>query len=639
MNKRNIRFNNTLLNNRLNWLIIGLMLFFNLPIFISQTTVGLDPSYIYLFNIAASKGLKFGTDLFITYGPLGFLVSTQNYDNNIVINIIFWSLMFVIQTFSLYKIIIQRNVNFIITLISFILIIPLYRIGAEYYLLYVIILVISLAWFDRKQLLYFLLACLLTVLMMFIKFSGAIGAISSIILFVLSMIIKDKKKGLQLALFTLCIPILFVLGFMLYNPSFAALKDYVISAMEISTGYNSAMSLFIPTFLYFFETSLAIILSVGYLALMFFLLYKKKDKGLYIQIFIGTIFLTFKHGFVRYDINHSMNFFYYYLALLSVIILNFDNKYFLNKMLKKPKHHILLLSISIIAVLLIFSVNSFRDSVIRIITTKINSILVIPDQIKNNLVDNEKDVLSKEILDSIGTNAVLIYPWELSIDAYNNINSVFMPIPQSYTAYTPYLDKKNADFISNKRKSPKYILFCWENWNDVKGTIDNRFALIESPDTWLQIYRNYSAIYSDKEHYLVLKHKKQVPELEFKKIYSKSFHKSDWIKIPNSKSIITMRANISYNFFGKIMKLLFHVPSTYMEVVYENNILVMKRILPEVLVNPTIISNLPTNMKSAQLLLNGNTDIEKVKMIRLHKNRFAWFLYNDNIEISFFNIK
>ena len=56
-----------------------------LPMVIRQVTPGLDPSWHYILNIAGTKGLKFGTDIVFTYGPLGFVCSAMNFGNNIAI--------------------------------------------------------------------------------------------------------------------------------------------------------------------------------------------------------------------------------------------------------------------------------------------------------------------------------------------------------------------------------------------------------------------------------------------------------------------------------------------------------------------------------------------------------------------------
>ncbi len=612
-----------------------LMLLATLPVFISQTTPGLDPSYIYLLNVASLKGLKFGTDLFITYGPLGFLSSTQNYGINLLINLIFWGFVFALHAISIYKLVIRKNLHFSYTLISFILIIPLYRIGAEYYLLYIISILLSLAWFNNKNIRFFVLACILTVILMFIKFSGAFGAISFIILFCLFKLINEKKAGLKFAFASLSIPILFITGFLFYNPSFSALKDYALNAIEISSSYSSAMS--ISTNAVEIITGLIAVLFfiLSYLTLTYFAIRSDRKSGLFLLIFIGSLFLTFKHSFVRFDPNHKLYFFIYFLSIISIIIISFD----LNriKTLNKKKNNLLITSITLL-IIASLSIGLTPKYYLKASYDKVITFINIPKYINQPIQENKADLIPLQIIDSIGDKKVLIFPWELSMDAYNKINSVFMPIPQAYTAYTSKLDQINAAFIANKKSNPDYILYRWEEWNDEKGSIDNRFPTIESPETWLQIISEFD-LNCVTDNYILLKRKSEKTNLSVKKINTVSRNKNQWINIPESNKIIALKAEVSLNLTGKILNFFYKIPEVNMEVRYYNGNRAIKRILPEVLTNTTIISSIPTDFKTTISFLEKKYNSNRVEQIRIVNNSSFKFLYNEPIEIDFFEIE
>ena len=67
--------------------IVGaiLLTWTTIPITIAEISPNVDMSGMYLLNIAGEKGLKFGTDLMFTYGPLGFLYMTHNIGDNVAI--------------------------------------------------------------------------------------------------------------------------------------------------------------------------------------------------------------------------------------------------------------------------------------------------------------------------------------------------------------------------------------------------------------------------------------------------------------------------------------------------------------------------------------------------------------------------
>ena len=56
-----------------------------MPIYFAKISSGLDPSWIYAINVAGPMGLKFGEDVFFTYGPLGFLCSCAAVGGNAAI--------------------------------------------------------------------------------------------------------------------------------------------------------------------------------------------------------------------------------------------------------------------------------------------------------------------------------------------------------------------------------------------------------------------------------------------------------------------------------------------------------------------------------------------------------------------------
>jgi hypothetical protein len=78
-------------------------------------------------------------------------------------------------------------------------------------------------------------------------------------------------------------------------------------------------------------------------------------------------------------------------------------------------------------------------------------------------------------------------PWEADIAwVYPSINWHPLPIFQSFAAYTPYLDEKNADYIESP-SSPEIIL------RDARQTFQGRNPLFDSPATQLAILCNFRA--------------------------------------------------------------------------------------------------------------------------------------------------
>ena len=66
--------------------------------------------------------------------------------------------------------------------------------------------------------------------------------------------------------------------------------------------------------------------------------------------------------------------------------------------------------------------------------------------------------LPADVRSRIGSSSVDVIPWEAPLAIANHLNYRPRPVPQSYSSYTPRLDRLNARFLDSTN-APDYLLY------------------------------------------------------------------------------------------------------------------------------------------------------------------------------------
>lgn len=244
--------------------------------------------------------------------------------------------------------------------------------------------------------------------------------------------------------------------------------------------------------------------------------------------------------------------------------------------------------------------------------------------------DKREARLPSEFIKAVSQDTAAIYPMEISFtEDIQNYKS--MPVIQAYSAYTSWLDEQNAEFYS-ATNAPKFIVFNTE-------AIDERFPLIECPQTWFEIFRNYDVKlhkdikFSDSDSGLFLLERR--PERKFKseKKITHTYSRNDVISIPDTDNLCIMNADMKLNLMGKIMKTFYKIPAVLMTAEFKDGRVITKRVLPDVLRNDTIISSLILDDNDFLCFMNGDLSAGKVKSIKFTGDGIKY--YSDEIAITF----
>lgn len=582
----------------------------------------LDGGYQYALNRIFTDGIQIGREVIFSYGPLGFLHYPQPIANNLLIGIIFWSLI---------------KLGFIAGLLTIIFSVKKRR----FHIVWIILAILFANFIDVWSLPTFLLIELIILYRLLPKY-GYLAAV--IILSSLTMLIKinylpihssilavfsadlifvKKKHGLGDALIIiLATPLLFMLFWILSQGSISGIAPYLKGMSEISAGNSSAMTVS-PA------NNWSLLLSF---LTLYFLLPVFLGENTAIFLFFLTIipfFLTWKYTFSREDGPHLFNIvnfvLYYYLLilasikrinLLAIICMILSLTFISYHMVILPRFGEPRLPANILGRFANFSgPYNFYRQVLKF------------SQYSNSLVRLSREnvrpfVLDEEIIKVINGKTVDIYPWDLSYIYANNLNWKPKPLLQSYLAFTPWLDEKDAQFFSSIN-APQYLIWTYYHWGGETGSIDGRYLLNDEPLAVMAILNNYQLAFRGEKTALF---KKSTPGMlgEEKPIKRSIESWNQWITVPLEAGVV--RANIIFNksLPGKIKRIVWKEDETFIEYRIKSGIKRF-RLVPDNIINGLWVSPLLNQITPE---FSGET-VEAIRLIHGNKDYIE-----NNMEIN-----
>ncbi len=258
--------------------------------------------------------------------------------------------------------------------------------------------------------------------------------------------------------------------------SFPSWISYLISSLEITSGYSSAMSSVGS------RLTLAIAISELVLISIPLTLIAKKGRLGFSLALLFVLFLDFKHGFVRQDIFHVITFAWSTLIVTTLCITQI-------KSIRVQKLSYLL-DFYILIVAFIFwkplGISIHHTFSPQIVMRNFSYLLNLND-LKSSLIASIATNLALEKLPNkvtsfVGNQKIDLIPWEISLVPANNLNWKPRPIFQSYSAYTTSLD--NTNFRSLSTEPREYIFYSF-------SSIDGRHPFFDQPATFFYVFCNY----------------------------------------------------------------------------------------------------------------------------------------------------
>jgi hypothetical protein len=359
-------------------------------------------------------------------------------------------------------------------------------------------------------------------------------------------------------------------------------------AVEIAQGYSAAMS---------FEGSpphlgRALVGCGGYALLAGLLLWRRSPAGWLALIVSPLVFISFKHGFVRSDIGHVLSLFTILMALVSVLLLSAERR------------RDWVLCLGGFAFVWLLALPAVGESETQW-GAKLRGIALLKGardglrpvfDLSNLRAELERqgeaalrgDALPAKWLAELGDGAktVDVVPWEIAYCPANGLRWSPMPVLQTYSAYTKWLDERNARHFIHERV-PDYVIVNY-------AAIDGRDPLWEAPVTWRAIFTHYEVRRADLEQNILLLRRRRDPvEGAPQTVARAQFTAGEWVSVPPSDTPLYARIEMPLTWRGKLWRTLYRVPPVNIEVVYESGRRNTRRVIPDVAGNGLLMNALP----------------------------------------------
>ena len=565
---------------------------------------GLDGSWAVALNFFHLQGLVFGKEVGFTYGPLGYLILPMPFGPNLAQGLALQATMWAFFVALMAWLVFLRNI-------------PLYRVaifticaifgadilwefgyaGPDFFLALLVLLLMGVSSSERRWLGWYFIAACLAALLMFIKFSTGIGAIASLLLLPLGLLLSDRARAWRAAILAVTLPpALFAAGYLFYQPSLDSLLRYVRAAQDISSSYNTSMSLPGGTR----ELAAAIVMLAAYGLLLAALLWTRQRSFSLALAASASLFLEFKHSFVRQP-GHAEILFTFLPLVLALVLLFTDFSI-------RPRWLIPAALIVLVGAWYFQESGRVSFAHLRYSRFGLRNALdaakaldypalrrALDDASRANL---SPDKLPAELLERITTKSVGIFPWESSYAAANALHYRPFPVFQTYTAAAPSLDRWNADFLDNDARAPEFLLLDW-------SSIDGRHPLLDVPATALAIFRRYQ-LDSSWGARLLLRKRAHALDAASQLLAAQTLAFGRPLRFPPSVHPLFARVYLRLNPAGELLKFFFRIPEVDVLFSSPGARFVLARVPPDVMQDGVPLNFLPASLDDARALFEGD---------------------------------
>lgn len=555
-----------------------------LPFRYHAAAPGLDSSWAVALNLLHVQGFVHGRDFAFTYGPLSYLALPMPMGTNLEQALFFQALSWVVFAGLLVWFALVRRVPLPWLLLFTIATVPgsglLHSFGyagPDFFLEITALLALS-ACAITGSFAFFALTIGIADLLMFIKLTSGLGVLLAALAFPAGLFVFDRKRAIRFQAAALLVLPVMAFGFWMYEPSLVSLVRYLRAGWELSSGFTSVMGFASPGI----AVPLALVILLGYMSLGT-LLFVLRDRAFTVFVAgIPAIFIEFKHAFVR-EAGHIDIFFCFAPLLVGVVFLASGRFRW----------------VALAPLAIIMAPLGLRDSGLmrRWKAGPVEALhtlaqVVNPAKLRQRLkaesaANLNADRLPADLLEHISGRTVTIFPWECSYAAANpSFHYVPLPLLQTYSAYTQYLDNWNAQLFN--QNPPDFVVFEWQ-------AIDSRNPLLDVPATTLALYRNYELDRSFGAITLLRRRRQPLPS---------KLHRIQ----PNASNLhpTFMKIEMQPNVMGRLRDLLFRTGEVDMTLTAAEGRYVVARVPPRVLSNGILFNALPSDLDGFRQLINGD---------------------------------
>jgi hypothetical protein len=588
-----------------------------------------DNTWVFALNYGVKHHLVFGRDIDWTSGPLAYLAAPMDIGNNLAAGLFFQAALWILLCAILCDVFFRLSTP-LKNLAFFSLFVGLS--GPQYHhlpnplgpggLLFVGGLILLLQFHLRGGMSRYVTALVMLGIFPLIQFVGVMLVAGVLGGFVMARALDGGSGARRDMVLAATVPTLVSgLGYWLSIGSWSAFATYIRSSLELATGYNVAMAL--PGGGRELE---AVFGAAGLLVLAIILLAKlERRTALFLSLlFAAPLLINVKHATVRQDL-HIMYVFGFVAFALGLVGLSatLDGRS--------------TISLTVIAAALLLMVSHVyvtglgpKAAMVRVtgiagpilawhavnfgnLRQELNARSQRTYTAENRLEPEIKAIVQREPIASLSmgyNNAVA-----------DDLNLVLYPVLQRYSAYTPYLDKLNADWVRDK--GPRFLIFDG-------SAIDGRHPWMETPAMWAEVYRWYDTRALGK--YNLLMERREVPRFtRFETLAHERLRFGEQLRIPWSSQPIFWTMHCSLTSMGKLRGLLYRFDEVTMSVENRAGRGYWFRVFPSLLDVPSMGNTLPSDLAQFAEVF-GRQAVESFSVDKIAVGRPAMSAYAPECE-------
>ncbi|KWV59568.1 hypothetical protein AS026_28375 [Rhizobium altiplani] len=602
------------------------------PLHFNPIGGNLDESWQAALAYAAEKGLRFGTDIAFTGGPLSGIY-TRSFQNGAPFQLAIYSLAVPIYIGVSLTHLLQKNIA---PLTARVLIVAL----------------IGICPFVQKDI--FLLSIPFFAAMSGVSGTGGANRAISVSGAVLAGIVSLSKfsvfplailclfaadlsdlKQRRLPLHLAAMGLAFCVAFIGSGQDKSQIIPFILSSLEVSSGYSSAMS--IPGR----SRELAAYLgaSLAFIALLFYVTlndgrWRDVTRKLLISlIFFAFLFIGFKAGFVRHDLHSIIAWNVLTVAVLTCAATMCGRRLSFVAILLAIASIIppyILLSNEAGRSLLTDTGALVRDANEEFSLLKIFT--VAPEQWLADLQNTQTSAKARLGENSglqkyQGTIDVVPSNQSLAIAAGSNYHP--RPTIQEYTTYNSKLIARNRAFFQGEQ-APDYLVFA-------PGSIDGRHPASAEGSLWPLFFSRYEPVDEQPQGLVLAKRTTPITNLEAETVSVEASIDRE-VEVPKDDAPLMMAVHVQPRLLGKIMDILYRPPGTQLTVKYDDGAIISYRLIPEMADAGFLLSPLVNTTSDYVLVSTGRTGypaLRRARSVKITMGGGHQLAYDDKIRIDF----
>lgn len=439
------------------------------PAFAVGSFPGLDVSWWNGLYMAAHDQLQFGREIVFTYGPLGFMkIPWLYYSDLAVISFLYCTVIYLLFSVGLAWSIRRTAGPIVAFAIAFVCvaIVP----GFEQALAVAVFASIGILVdrpSDRGLYVYAVAGGFLASAEALMKLS--IGPV--IFLLLLIGLIGCRPRVSHLVAFGATFVAGFCAFWLIAGQAFSALPDFATNSLQVVAGYNEAMVTLAPRR---WDIPVVVAGAVGTLAWAWLAPFEDRRRRIAAGLIVlGVVFASYKQGVIRVDSGHAVIF----MSTMLVVWAALPSRPLLAPLKVAGVAAFAAAGIWLLApptVATLNPISNVRDLVEQ------GRMLADADRRDASIKTARAGLVAWNNVDTalvfgMYEKTVSVDPWEITAAWANHLDWDPLPVIQNYTAYTPELDRLNADAIASP-DGPERVLR-----QGIESGVDGRFPAWDPP--------------------------------------------------------------------------------------------------------------------------------------------------------------